>query len=315
MDESKGAKRRKRAWEALNLEPLEGRRLMAAGVSQVGIKEVTQKGYTELDLAGSNKGDAITINDNGTNLPGNVSIVLGNGSSYTSKGAISVVKLQDGSGADNVTFNLTGPLTTAQSVLINLGAGNDHFTGNITGAVNTADGLDLEVYGGAGNDNIVVNQTGATLAGAFVPYLEGDSGQNTLVYNGTGEIASGASVSPEFFGGNGTNTISSIYSGQVDGNYMYNLSVNGGSGTNNIIDNVFLAAGSTGSVGSGASSPAAIEAGKGNAKIRFAIAADPTSTAQIDAVVVGGSGKDNITRTSNVDVQGLKSSAKDTVLS
>ncbi len=316
MDESKtGFVRKRRALTAPNLEPLEGRRLMAAAPSAVGIKEVTQKGYTELDVLGSKSGQSITINDNGSSAVGNVTVSVANGQSYVSHGDISVIKVQDGAGADNVTYNLTGTLTAPQSVLINLGPGNNQFTGNIAGAINTSNGLDLEVYGGSGNDSIVVNQTGVTEAGTFVPYLQGGAGKNTLAYNGTGNIAANASVSPEFAGGPGSDTITSNYSGQIDGNYMYNLSIGAGTGTENISDNVFVGAGSTGTVGTSASQPAAIKAGKGKDTIRFAIASDPTSTAQINAAILGGSGKDVITRSSNVVLQGNASRMKDTVLS
>ena len=123
MDESKtGLARKRRASKAPNLETLEGRRLMTAAPSQVGIREVTQKGYTELDVIGTNKGDTITINDNGTVAPGNISVNLPNGTTYTSKGGISVVKVQDGTGSDHITYNLTATLTTPRSVLVNLGA-------------------------------------------------------------------------------------------------------------------------------------------------------------------------------------------------
>ena len=146
-------------------------------------------------------------------------------------------------------------------MLVDLGAGNDHFTGNIAGNVNTANGLDLEVYGRAGNDSITVNQTGQTLAGAFVPYMEGDAGNDTLVYNGTGTIAANASVTPEFSGGAGNDNIKATYSGVIQGNYIYNLSADGGPGNDNVIENVTALAGSTGSVGTSSATPAAVEGG------------------------------------------------------
>jgi hypothetical protein len=315
MDESgAGSIRRRRASKAPGVETLEGRRLMAAALTQVGVKEVTMKGYTELDITGTNKGDTFTIDDNGSAAPGNVTVQLGNGSTYTTKAGVSVVKLQDGAGPDNVTFNLTGPLTAAQSVLINLGNGNNQFTGNIAGAVDTANGLDLEVYGGTGNDSIVVNQAGPTLAGAFVPYLSGGGGKNVLEYNGTGLIAANSSVSPEFAGGPGTDTFASNYSGQVLGNYMYNLSAQAGSGTETITNNIFLAAGSTGTVGASPTQQAAIKAGKGLDTIEFNVQSDPTSIAAVNAAVVGGGGKGSITTSSNVAVGGSVSHMKQTIL-
>jgi hypothetical protein len=315
MDESRsGAARRRRVSKAPGLEALEGRQLMAAALTQPSIKEVTMKGYTELSIKGTNTGDSITIDDNGTSLPGNVTVTLGNGTTYTTKSGVSVVELQDGSGSDNVTYNLTGTLTSAQSILLNLGNGNNQFTGNIAGAVDVSGGLDLEVYGGTGNDTEVVNQTGATEAGAFVPYLSGGGGKNTLTYNGTGNIAANASVSPEFAGGSKSDTITSNYSGQVDGNYMYNLTVGAGSGTENITDNVYLAAGSSGTVGYSPTQPATIKAGKGNDTISYNIQADPTATAQVIAAVLGDGGKGSITTSSNVGVDGSVSKMKNTTL-
>jgi hypothetical protein len=305
MDESKAAMNRKqRATTAPALEPLEGRALMSAGLAMPTIKEIATKGYTELEIKGTNKGDTITINDNGSNTPGNVSVTLANGTTYKAKGTIAVIGLQGGSGNDNVTFNLTGDLVAPQSVLMNLAGGNNKFVANLAGAINTPNGLDMEVYGGSGNDNFAVNQTGATLAGSFVPYMQGGAGNNTLTYTGTGSIAANASITPEFGGIAGTNTITANYSGQDDGNYIYNLSANGGSGNNTINYNVMLGAGSTGTVGATSSSPAAIEAGKGNNNITFNVHADPTSTATVNAVVVAGTGKNIINHTSNVNVQG-----------
>jgi hypothetical protein len=315
MDESKSATaRRSRALRPTGLEALEGRRLMAASLTTPSITEATMKGFTELEIKGTNLGDTITIDDNGSALPGNVTVTLGDGTTYTTKTGVSVVSLQGGSGSDDVTYNLTGTLTAAQSVLLNLGNGNNQFTGNIAGAIDSANGLDLEVYGGTGNDTFSINQTGATEAGAFVPYLSGGGGKNSLTFTGTGPIAANSSVSPEFAGGSGKDTITSNYAGQVDGNYMYNLAINAGSGTETIGDNVFLAAGSTGTVGYSPTQPAAIKAGKGNDAIEFNIQPDPTSTAQVIAAVLGGGGKGSIVTTSNVGVQGNASHMKQSSL-
>jgi hypothetical protein len=304
MDESRTTtSRKKRATIFPALEPLEGRRLLTAAATQATIKELTEKGYTELEITGSKAGGAITINDDGSGNPGNVTVTSGS-STYTSKGAISVIAFAGGKSNDSVTFNLNGTLTTPQSVLLNLGSGNDSFTGNINGAIDAANGFDLEVYGGAGNNNMVVNQTGATELGAFVPYLTGSGGHNTMTYNGSGSIANGASVTPEFLGSGGTNNINTTYTGQDDGNFIYNLSGNGGTGVNNIQYNIDLAPNSTGTVGTSSSTPAAIEAGNGKSDtIKFAVV-DPTGLATVNAVVVNGKGKDVISTTSNVTVEG-----------
>lgn len=305
MDEKRmAASRGRRSTKAPRLEALEDRQLMTAAPTHVGIKEVARQGYTELDIIGTNRGDAIAIADNGSASPGNVTVTLGDGTLYTTKAGVSVVKLQGGSGSDNVSFQLTGPLVAAQSVILNLGNGNNTFTANIAGAIDAAGGLDLEAFGGTGNDRMAVNQTGSTLRGGFVPYLSGGGGKNILAYTGTGSIGVGSSVSPEFAGGSGSDVITSNYAGRVDGNYMYNLSVDAGSGTETITNNVYLAAGSKGTVGYGPTQPAAIRAGKGTDTIRFTVHSDPSSTAQVIAAVIGASGKGTISTTSNVGVQG-----------
>ena len=315
MDESKlGMTRRRRVASAPRLEHLEGRRLMTAAPTQVGIKEMAASGYNELKISGTNKADVITINDNGSTAAGNVTVTLGNGTTYTSQSAISVIEVAGAGGDDNVTFNLTGDIVSAQSVLVDLGAGNDHFTANIAGNINTANGLDLEAYGDAGNDSMTVNQTGQTLAGAFVPYMEGDAGNDTLVYNGTGNIAAGASVTPEFSGGAGNDNIKATYSGVIQGNYIYNLSADGGAGNDNIAEDVNVLAGSTGMVGTNSTTPAAVEGGAGNDNVRFAVAVDPSDTTfQVNGVAMGNAGKDTVSRTSNIT--GDKSNEKDVVLS
>ena len=315
MDESRtGATRRRRVSEAPGLEALEGRRLMAAALTQASIKEVAVKGYTELEIAGSKAGGGVTINDNGSAAPGNVTVTLADGTTYTTKAGVSVVLFSGGTAADDVTFNLTGPLTAAQSVLINLGNGNNRFTGDVAGAIDASGGLDLEVYGGQGNDTMAVNQTGPTQAGAFVPFLSGGAGKNAMTYTGTGPIAANSSVSPEFQGGSGSDKITANYAGQVIGNYEYNLAVGAGSGTETITNDVYLAAGSTGTVGYGATQPAAIKAGKGNDTIYYNVQADPSSTAQVIAAVVAGGGKGSITTSSNVGVQGNATHMKQTTL-
>jgi hypothetical protein len=315
MDESRsGSTRRRRASETPGLEALEGRRLMAAAVTQASIKEVAANGYTVLDIQGSKAGGAVTIDDNGTASPGNVTVTMPDGTIYASKAGIGVIEFQGGAGSDDVTFNLTGALTSDQSVLINLGNGTNQFVGNIAGAIDTPGGLDLEVYGGSGNDTMAVNQTGATEAGAFVPFLSGGGGKNTMSYAGTGSVAANSSVSPEIQGGSGTDNINLNYNGVDDGNYLYNLVVGAGSGTETITNNVYLAAGSTGTVGDSPTQPAAIKAGKGNDTITYDVQADPSSTAQVIAAVLGTGGKGSVTTSSNVGVQGKVSHMKQTEL-
>jgi Ca2+-binding RTX toxin-like protein len=282
-------------------ETLEGRRLLAAGAAHVGIREVTSKGAVDLIITGTNKADVITINDNGTGSPGNITVTLGNGSTYTSQGAVSTIEVSGRGGNDQVTYNLTGELVVPRSVLVDLGAGNDTFVGNVAGAINNPTGLDLEAYGDSGNDSLSIVQSAPTLQGTFFPYLEGDGGNDTLNFQSTSDISAGANIGPGLSGGSGNDTITSNYSGVVDGNYIYNLTASGGAGNDIINDTVNVAAGSTGTIGSSSSTPAVVEGGGGNDQITFAVNVDPTATqVQVNAVAVGGPGKDVVKRTTNV---------------
>ena len=302
MEDGAGSRRNRRKVVAItNMERLEGRRLMTTAAAQVGFQESGTSGAATLFITGTNKADIIKIDDNGTGSAGNIIVTLGNGNVYATKSGIAQIELLGKGGDDQVSYNLDGDLVAPRVVLVDLGAGNDKFTDNLTGAINGASGLDLEVYGNTGNDTMTSNQTGATLLGNATTYFEGDDGNDTLSYSGSGLIASGASVNPEFSGGGGNDTIRSNYAGLIVGNYMYNLTADGGSGNDNIAVNVAIAAGSTGSVGSALGTPAAITGGSGNDTIRFVVAADPAATqAKVYAVAVGGTGKDTVSRTAAV---------------
>lgn len=300
--EQQGTGRNRRKVAAIaNLECLEARQLMAANPAQVGFQEDGTSGTATLYITGTNKADVIKIDDNGTGSTGNITVTLGNGNVYTTKSGVAQIEVLGKGGDDQVSYNLNGDLVAPRVVLVDLGAGNDKFTDNLTGAINSTTGFDLEVYGGAGNDTMTTNQTGATLLGNATIYFQGDAGNDTLSYNGSGQVASGASLNPEFSGGAGNDTIQSNYAGVINGNYLYNLAADGGAGNDNIVANVALAAGSTGSVGSALATPAAVEGGAGNDTIRFAVAVDPTaSQPKVYAVAVGGTGKDIVSRTANV---------------
>ena len=306
-----GRKPRRKFAALANLEGLEGRQLMAANAAQVGFQEDASNSVNTLFITGTNKNDVITINDDGTGNAGNITVTVGNGNVYTAKAAVGEIALLGKGGNDTVVYNLNGDLVAPRVVLADLGAGNDKFTGNLVGAINSTSGLDLEVYGSAGNDTMTTNQVGSTLVGNAVVYFQGDAGNDRLTYNGIGQIAAGASFSPEFSGGAGNDTIQSNFAGVINGYYMYNLTADGGAGNDKITNLVTVGAGSTGSVGSSSSTPAAIDGGAGNDTIQFAVNVDPAATqAQVFAVAYGNKGKDTVTRTANVtdDTSNEKSS-------
>jgi hypothetical protein len=95
MDESKaGVTRRHRIASITCLEFTEGRRLLATNASQGGIRELTSNGTTELAIMGTNRGDIINIADNGSGQTGNITVSFGDGSTYTSQGAIELITVQ-----------------------------------------------------------------------------------------------------------------------------------------------------------------------------------------------------------------------------
>ena len=303
MDGTRGTGRgsRRSLARVASLECLEGRQLMTASASKIGFQEDASRGTDTLIITGTNKADVIRIDDNGTNAAGNITVTTGTGNVYTTQSAIVQIDLVAKDGNDQVTYNLNGNLVTPRVVLVDLGAGNDKFTDNLNGSLDSTTGLDLEVYGDAGNDTMISNQPGASLLGDSVVYFEGDAGNDTLSYHGSGTIAAGASFSPEFSGGAGNDVINSNYSGVINGYFMYNLAADGGDGNDKITVNTHVGAGSTGSIGSSSAAPAAVEGGAGNDTIVDNVSVDPTATqANVYAVAIGGTGKDTVSRTANV---------------
>ena len=204
MDKSMSASRsRRRTGLAPCLEPLEGRRLLAAHAAQITISEGASQGVPTLLVLGTRNADVINITDNGTNAAGNITVTLGNGGTYTTKTAVSEVEVITMGGNDQVSYTLTGPLVAERTVLTDLGSGTDQFMGNVNGAIDNSAGLDLEVYAGSGNDTMTINQSGQVMQGTFIPFMSGGRGKDTMTFNGTGSINGGAVINPAIDAGNG----------------------------------------------------------------------------------------------------------------
>ncbi len=295
------SRRTNRVALAPSLENLEGRQLMTA-MPHVRFQEIVVGGAIELLIKGTKKADVIHIADNGSVATGNIRVTLGDGTVYTSKAAIKQIDVSAGAGNDQVTYNLTGDLVASRTVHIDLGAGNDQFAGQVTGNISTNGTLDLEVYGNTGNDTLSINQTGATKAGTFFPYLDGGAGNDTISFKSTGDIAVDGTVGPALLGGAGNDLITCDYAGVINGSYLYNMAIDGGDGNDNISVNVTPAASSTGKIGTSAVTPAVVSGGAGNDNIRFAVVVDPAHTAlRVNALVIGSTGTDTIMRTKNVN--------------
>lgn len=282
-------------------ESLEGRRLLAANPAQIRIQEVATGATAQLIITGTSRADAVTIDDSGGATAGNVKVTLGDGRTYVSKGAISLIQVNGGQGADRVTYNLTGDLVAARTMTANLGAGADVFSAQIQGAIRTTGLFDLEAVGGAGNDALTVDQSAATAAGTFFPYLDGGAGDDTVAFRSAGDVGVSATVGPALLGGAGNDAITLDASGQVLGSLLYNNTIDGGAGNDTINAHVAVKSGSSGNIGASAAQPAVVTGGDGNDQVRFAIDVDPESAvSQVFALAVGGSGHDVVQRTANL---------------
>jgi hypothetical protein len=303
MDESKAKAslcRRRRARLAPGLELLEGRQLLSAAATQVGVSEGNSSGTPTLLIMGTNNSDVINITDNGSGQPGNITVTLGNGATYTTRTAVSEVEVLSRAGNDQISYTLASNLVAVRTVLVYLGSGKDQFVANVNGAVDNPAGLDIEAYGGTGAGTMTINQSGQIKQGTFIPFLAAGSGRDVMTYNGTGPINGGAAINPAFSGGGGNDTIVSNYSGTIDGNFIYNMTVHGGRGPADITDNIHVGPGSVGTIGTSPTAPALIKSGPGRSKIHYAITLDPTASgAQVYAEVMGHRG-DTVEHTANV---------------
>ena len=308
---------RKRISRAPVIEGLEERRLLSAVPSQARVSEINVNGGIELRVTGTNRADVVTISDNGTGQPGNIQVTV-NGQAYISRFADSSIYVMSNGGNDHVTYNLTGNLISARTVIAMLGTGNDQFTANLNYDLQTSKFLDLEANGEAGNDTLKVNQTGMVTAGSDFIYLNGGAGDDQISYNFVGDIAAGAVVGPALLGGAGNDQISLNYSGNVLGQILYNDTIDGGSGSDKLTANLHLGVYSTGKVGTSPTSPAIVNGSDGNDSIQYVVTVDPAATttqslAQVFASAQGGPGTDTVLRSSNV--AGDPSNENDAVIS
>jgi hypothetical protein len=264
------------------------------------VREVSVAGGMQLRITGTNRPDSIVINDNGTATIGNIQVTV-NGRTYTSQFADTSIWVIGNAGNDTVTYNLTGDLIAARTVIAQLGAGNDTFTANLPHNIQTTKLFDLEADGNGGDNTLAVNQIGTVSGGTFFPYLNGGGKNDTISYNFQGDIGAGAVVGPVLLGGSGNNTINLTYAGDDLGQLFYNSTINGGAGNNNINAQVHLGPNSTGKVGTSWSQPAIVQGGTGTNNITYAIHVDPLATlAQVYAQAIGGIGNNTVLRTSNV---------------
>ena len=237
---------------------------MAAGASQVGIKEVANNGVVDLVITGTNKADVIGISDNGTGAAGNITVSLGGGQTYVSQSAITVIEVQGKGGNDQVNYALDGNLIAARTVLVDLGAGQRPVHRQPERGRRRPDRArpgslrrrgqrpvdDQPVRHGPVRERLPLSRRRGRQRH---PDLQRDRGPSRRA----------PPSSPASPAGPATTRSSPPITGIIAGNYIYNLTIDGGAGNDNISDDVHVLAGSPGTVGTDATTPAAVMGGAG----------------------------------------------------
>ena len=311
----------------LGVECLECRRLLSGKPpAQPTIQEIpdtSNPGEAELLITGTKKNDGIIIHDDGTNLPGNISVSLNNGTNFTSVNAISVVEVATGTGKDNVLYELDGDLEPKieRDVIVGSsaksGGGTVQFTANIAGKILAES--ELLILGAADQTKtttMTVNDSGTIdgelSTGLFAPTVgkSTKAGPERYFFSSTAEISAGGNLATGILGTKKNDTADIEYSGKNNGEIDVNEM--GNSGSDQLTANINMSAVSSGTVGT--SSDKAIVSGAGHDLLTFRIrrGTDSTSTTGINADITGSSRKDKLVHTGNVIAA---TSGSDTVVS
>lgn len=164
-----------------------------------------EKGDT-LVIRGDNQANNIVINDNGTSVAGNVT-VLADGQSYTATGSIATIRVLTRGGNDSVQYDLSSDLWGARNVIADLGNGADSFVANLQTNINDPAALAMRVWGGNGNDLLTLNAVGANVGvgGSLKVGFQGGNGKDTLDMNFSGILNGDAIFNAD--GGNGKDVV------------------------------------------------------------------------------------------------------------
>jgi hypothetical protein len=299
---------------ALQLEALEDRRLLTSGAAaQVTFKEVPATlvpGTMTLVITGTKKNDSISISDNGTEAPGNIFVSANGANDYMSVGAISEVAVETGPGKDHVAYELDGNLQSTYEELVlagsdlKKGGGSLQLTVNIVGKVLTGSTLAvLEESDPSKPTTMTVNDSGDVdgfleTAMRTLKNPSASKGSETYSFHSTAAIGTSGEIASYLVGSSRKDVGSISYSGTNNGEVQIGETGNGGG--DQLEADVFMAPGSTGTVGSSALHSKL--KGTGKDKLRFTIdrGTDSTSKTGIYADVVGTSKKDATVRTANV---------------
>ncbi len=299
------------------LESLESRRLLNSKMpSQITIQEIPStlvSGTTALVITGTNKSDGVSISDNGTGTAGNMFVSLSNGTDYMSTGAVTSVSVITGKGNDHVTYELDGNLKTPNQELVFVGSGVKkgggavQLTVNIVGSI--LDGSDLAVLGlpdPKKTTEMTVNVSGE-IDGGFTAGISEfgqtklKTGPEHLSLQSTSKIGPDGVLDAGAVGGSHNDFASIGYSGTNDG--QIDITELGNGGSDQLSADVFMIAGSTGSVGSSTNESEIKGSGKDHLSFTIERGTDTTTTTNIFAQVIGTTKKDKVVHTANVFVK------------
>jgi hypothetical protein len=274
-----------------------------------------------LVVQGDNADNTVQITDDGQ---GGVTATV-DGQTVTGTGVQQIVVISRG-GADDITYQLTGPLTTAKHLVLNTGDGDDvvnlDFAAGATGAaikvdLNTFRGDDdvTADFGtlsatslffrnnlGDGNDTLDVTLAGGLVGASQARFLvQALKGDDTLGLHATGAVDPAALLDTNIHGGLGNDAIAVDYAGQLGG--KFGLTVDGSVGQDTVTATLDAEAGSTGSV------RATVRGGTGNDQLTLQVndlaggtSPGTDSLAALLALLDGGTGRDSAVATPNVKV-------------
>ncbi len=163
-----------------------------------------------LHVIGDGHADSIHVQDNGRGT-----ITVNSGNEHFTVSGIDRVVIATGSGADKLSYNLTGPLEIAESITVRLGKGADTASLNFSDGVAAKGHLKLTVDGGSGADTEWVKIGSIAKGGSAVVDMDGGKGRDTLTFHSIGRV--GGHLTAMIDGGSGHNTENVLTEDRISG--------------------------------------------------------------------------------------------------
>jgi hypothetical protein len=277
-----------------------------------------------LTIQGDGGNDTVTLRYTNGQVEATIS---GPGGTATASGTVSAITVLTRGGSDRVEYDGITALTAGLAVTVNLGSGRD--SGGNTNSVDfdqtegvTSAALSLVVTGAGGLDDAQVRLGTLNNANVVVTATMGN-GADTFNTDLTGDLLGGSSLTVVGVGGTGNDTMSvgqnaSAY--DIAATARVNVNLNGGSGFDRL--STFARGTNDGQfaailVGGAANDTVTIDVdgGAGTGRVTASaqglagsdtLALTVDSAGPVDATIIGGSGIDSATRTSNVVVTGVE---------